>query len=78
MGSTDFDVKIEVRGETYIVAQGMTDEDGYFSEKFVFPTAPSGEYEIWVVTDLIVPRAIFSEILKIKFNGQEKEYLLEK
>jgi len=27
---------------------------------------------------LIVPRAIFSEILKIKFNGQEKEYLLEK
>ncbi|HOB39141.1 MAG TPA: fibronectin type III domain-containing protein, partial [Methanomassiliicoccaceae archaeon] len=51
MGSTDFDVKIEVIGETYIVAQGMTDEDGYFSEKFVFPTAPSGEYEIWVVTD---------------------------
>ena len=55
MGSTDFDVKIEVIGETYIVAQGMTDEDGYFSEKFIFPTAPSGEYRIRVVTDLIVP-----------------------
>jgi archaellum component FlaC len=55
MGSTEFDVRIRIGGwsggQTYIVAQGVTDEDGYFSEKFVFPTAPSGEYRIWVVTD---------------------------